>query len=204
MRIVNGIELDDGVDEPDSWELVTGQADDETEDRATCPECGELHHPSYHEDEICDKCADKMCEQVPCEILGCDKMASEAQMRTFRLGDAPVKCCPECWDAMELPRDLHDTRQDACPPAETGYACDYARQKREKPCEICPLERRNLTPEEAQCLFGHNGYSAEYEKMAAEIREAMANGGTLSDINTMRRVLNSLHNAEPIHGEKDA
>ena len=40
------------------------------------------------------------------------------------------------------------------------------------------------------------GYSAEYEKMAAEIRDAMANGGTLSDINTMRRVLHSLHNVK--------
>jgi len=44
-------------------------------------------------------------------------------------------------------------------------------------------------------LARDNGYSAEYEKMAAEIREAMADGGTLSDINTKRRVLNSLHNA---------
>ena len=137
------------------WELVTGQVEDETDERATCPECGKPHHPTYHEDEICDKCADEMCEQVPCEILGCGKTASNAQMRTFRLGDAPLKCCPECWDAMELPRDLHDTREDACPPAHTGYACDYARGKRDKPCEICPLERRNLTPEESEFL-GHN------------------------------------------------
>lgn len=56
-----------------------------------------------------DGWVDELCEQVPCEILGCGKTASEAQMRTFRLGDAPVKCCPECWDAMEIPRDCRDT-----------------------------------------------------------------------------------------------
>ena len=56
-----------------------------------------------------DGWVDELCEQVPCEILGCDKTASEAQMRTFRLGNAPVKCCPECWDAMEIPRDCRDT-----------------------------------------------------------------------------------------------
>jgi hypothetical protein len=51
----------------------------------------------------------ELIHQVPCEILGCGKQASEAQMRIFRLGGAPVKCCPECWDAMEIPRDCRDT-----------------------------------------------------------------------------------------------
>lgn len=27
-----------------------------------------------------------------------------------------------------------------CPPADTGYACDYARHKRDVPCGICPLK----------------------------------------------------------------
>ena len=68
--------------------------------------------PTDHEIQVPrrgDSWVDELCTQVPCEILGCGKTASEAQMRTFRLGDAPVKCCPECWDAMEIPRDCRDT-----------------------------------------------------------------------------------------------
>ncbi len=39
-----------------------------------------------------------------------------------------------------------------CPPAETGYACDFARGKRNNPCGICPLKGRNLTIEEREFL----------------------------------------------------
>jgi len=42
----------------------------------------------------------------------------------------------------------------------------------------------------------HSGYTKEYERMAAEIREAMANGATLSDLNTKRRVLNAINNSQ--------
>jgi hypothetical protein len=27
-----------------------------------------------------------------------------------------------------------------CPPADTGYACDYYQNKRDAPCGICPLK----------------------------------------------------------------
>lgn len=39
-----------------------------------------------------------------------------------------------------------------CPPAKTGYACDYARHKRDAPCGICPLKGRTLTAEESESL----------------------------------------------------
>ncbi len=56
-----------------------------------------------------------------------------------------------------------------CPPAETGYACDYARGKREQPCKICPMEGRNLTPEESEFL-GHN--TADHGAVCAKCWDA--------------------------------
>jgi hypothetical protein len=50
---------------------------------------------------------------------------------------------------------------DECPPAGTGYACDYARHKRDAPCDICPLKGRNLTVEESESLRIADGIADE-------------------------------------------
>jgi hypothetical protein len=48
-----------------------------------------------------------------------------------------------------------------CPPANTGYACDYARHKREEPCGICPLKGKNLTDDECTALRMSSGRRVE-------------------------------------------
>ena len=44
-----------------------------------------------------------------CEILGCGQFFPASKMRTCRIGGEPLRCCDQCWSAMELPDDCRDT-----------------------------------------------------------------------------------------------
>jgi len=52
---------------------------------------------------------DRASDKAKCQILGCGRFSVAAEMRIYRIGGQPFRCCDQCWVAMELPDDCRDT-----------------------------------------------------------------------------------------------